>query len=187
MYYAQVSVPSGIPPYTVHQYLYSYFPQHCRDAPRPFLFRQAGGRCLILSRIRPSCDCTEFEIRAGKTYCMECLVVPTRKTRDAEGKLLEVPLRSNAERRGWLSGILGRFGGEVGFCLIFDRDKHEFRHGNGHLITYQPAQFKAMVFISDSAAFTEMMLRGLGRGKAFGYGLLYFPDLLTGGAHVETA
>lgn len=180
MYAATVEIPPSIPPYTVHQYLYGYFPQYPRDGHRPFLFRQAQQKCLLVSRVRPACPHAEITLETGRTYPMEGLLVPTRKTRDAGGKMLEIPLASNRERREWLVNVCARFGGQMGFCQWFNRERVQFRHGNGHLITLQPTQVKAMLMITDVAAFSEMLLRGLGRGKAFGYGLLVFPELMIG-------
>jgi len=175
---AQVEIPDHIPPYTVHQYLYGYFPQHPRDGMRPFLFRRAERRCLLVSRIRPACPHIEIVLDAGRTYPFEALLVPTRKTRDAGGKLMEIPIAANADRRAWLTAVCARFGGSVGFCQWFNRDRVQFHHGDGHKITLQPAQVKGMIVLTDPPAFTEMLLRGLGRGKAFGYGLLVLPEIM---------
>lgn len=35
-----------------------------------------------------------------------------------------------------------------------------------------------MLLVTDPEPFTEMLLRGLGRGKAFGYGLLYLNGVM---------
>lgn len=187
MYVAAVEIPSGIPPYTVHQYLYGYFPQHPPEAPRPFLFRQAGSRCLLVSRIRPACPHAEISLAPGRTYPVEALLVPTLKRRGADGKLFDVPMTGNRPRREWFVELCRRFGGHVGFCQWHDRPRVQFRHGAGHPITLQPAQVKAMIAIADPVSFGETVLRGMGRGKAFGYGLLVFPELMFGEQAVRMA
>lgn len=178
IYSATVALPDDIPQYSIHQYLYGYFPQHPRDGLRPFLFRIAGNRCLLVSRIRPACPHTEITLEAGRAYPVEALLVPVRKPRDENGKTREVPMLSNAERRTWFTAVCARFGGQVGFCQWFNRPRVQFQHDAGHLITLQPAQVKAMIFLTDPVAFTEMLLLGLGRGKAFGYGLLTIAEVM---------
>lgn len=178
MHYAIVDIPADLPPYTTHQYLYSYFPQHSRDQPRPFLFRQAGNRCLLLSQIAPACPSVEFSLTAGRTYAIEALLSPTRKTRSPSNKLIEIPITGNAARRAWFQALIERDGAQLGFCQWYDRPKRQFRHSSGDLITLCPGQVKAMLLITDQEAFIARLLKGFGRGKAFGYGMLYFPHVM---------
>ena len=178
---ATVDLPGGLPPYTVHQYLYGYFPQHPRDGARPFLFRQLGSRVLLVSRIPPACPHSVVSLDAGRSYPVEGLLVPIHRRRlpDHPERVIEVPMTTNSERREWFVSVCGRFGAHVGFCQWYNRDRTQIHHGsNGCLITYQPAQVKAMLLVTEPERFTEMLLRGLGRGKAFGYGLLYISGVM---------
>lgn len=180
IYVAIVDLPD-VPAYTVHQYLYGFFPQHPPDGHRPFLFRRSGNRVLLVSRIPPACPHRVVTLDAGRSYPAEGLLVPIQRRRmpDKPERIVEVPITSNAERREWFTAVCARFGAHVGFCQWFNRDRVQIRHGgNGCLITYQPAQVKAMLLVTDPAPFTEMLLRGLGRGKAFGFGLLYLAGVM---------
>jgi hypothetical protein len=184
MHFAAVSLPENLPPYTVHQYLYSFFPQHQTGAPRPFLFRQSGDRCLLLSRIPPACRHAEALIEAGRSYGIDGVVaLEISKSqgfrRGGAGPKSEVtPLLDNAKRRAYFVDVVGRKGGTVGFCQFFDLPPRRFKHADGNVIHFFPARVKAVALVRDADLFSEMLLKGIGSKKAFGNGMLYLPDAM---------
>jgi CRISPR-associated protein Cas6/Cse3/CasE subtype I-E len=180
LFVSVVTLPQGLPPYTIHQYLYGYFPQCPLDARRPFLFQSRGDRAFMVSRIPPACPHRVVTIEAGRSYAVEGELVPVlKKARGYDVRSKVIPLTGNLERRDWFTAVCGRHGASVGTCLWFNRNKRQFRHSNGHLITLCPGQVKAMVYVTDADGFSEMILRGLGQGKAFGYGLLVLPEIMS--------
>ena len=80
IYVAIVDLPD-VPAYTVHQYLYGFFPQHPPDGHRPFLFRRSGNRVLLVSRIPPACPHRVVTLEAGRSYPAEGLLVPIQRRR----------------------------------------------------------------------------------------------------------
>lgn len=179
IYAAQVELLPNTRPYEIHQYLYGYFPQHIKGDYRPFLFRAAGNQCLMVSRIKPSCPYKEISLESGRTYAAEGLLVPVDKRRHrANGKLIEIPITSYEKCRDWFMAACSRFGGCVGFNRWEERYVVSVRHINGHQIPIQPMQVKAMIMVTNPELFSEMLLRGLGRRKAFGYGLLCLHEVM---------
>jgi len=184
MHFAAVSLPRNLPPYTVHQYLYSFFPQHLRGAPRPFLFRQAGDRCLLLSDIPPTCRHANASVEEGRSYGIDGVVV--LEVSKSQGfikggpltKSKATPLLDNGERRAHFIGAVERNGGLVGFCQFFDLPPRQFKHADGNVIHFIPARVKAVALVRDADLFSMMLLKGVGRKKAFGNGMLYLPDAM---------
>lgn len=74
--------------YQVHQYLWCYFPNKARDAPRPFLFRVDGSRIMMLSAARPATQCVQIPPpERERVYQFSVLASPLLGTwRDAEGR-----------------------------------------------------------------------------------------------------
>lgn len=182
---ANVRIPDAIPRYTVHQYLWGFYPQLPPDAPRPFLFKMVeGGRCLLLSRIQPRTAYTTIILEAGRSYAVDALIAPYRSRSQGfryggQGpKSKKVAIIGNQERTDWLRDGLERNGMALGHCLWFDRHPECFRHGNGHAIRVFPARLTAMVTVTDSAKATHLLETGIGRSRAFGCGLLYIPELM---------
>ena len=179
IYVASVTIPDKVPLYTIHQYLYSYFPRHPRDQPRPFVFRHQHGTCTLISRMPPQAPHRIVDIEWGRTYAMEAVVSPEQKKCQGFGKHSKyIPIAGNKARREWFIERCANEGIAIGFCHVFNRERIIFKHGDGNEIRIYPAKINAIGMITDQEKAREFILRGLGHGKSFGMGMLWLPEIM---------
>lgn len=166
MWLSRVPVPD-CPVYSVHQFLWGYFDVPDGD-PRPFVYRVDDDGVLMLSRLRPRCKAASISIESGRTYQFAALVSPVNGCTRF--------IRDNEERRAWLARRLD--GADLTFAQFFDRDNLHFKRAGGAFVTVARCVVRGTVYIRDRATFTDAILRGPGKAKAWGCGLVYLPEVM---------
>lgn len=175
MWLARVPLPD-CPVYAVHQVLWGYY-DLAPGEPRPFLYRVAGDGIDLLSRLKPRCPAREIRLESGRVYQFEALLSPVKGDTHGEGRKYW-DIRGNDERRAWL---VRRFeGADLTFCQAFDRPTLRFVRPGGEKVTVPRCVMRGTVYVRDRAAFTEAVLRGPGKGKAWGCGLVWLPEVMGG-------
>lgn len=174
MWLARVPVPD-CPVYVVHQMLWGYYDVP-PDEPRPFVYRVAPDHIVLLSRLKPRCDARELAIEAGRVYQFDALLSPVNGYHHQGVSRCHV-ITDNDERRRWL---LKRFGGSVDltFCQFYDREKLVFTRPGGERVTAARCIARGTLYVRDRQAFTDALLRGPGKAKAWGCGLVYLPEVM---------
>jgi len=178
MFLARVPAPNA-PAYAVHQYLWGYF-----DLPdgedRPFLFRQSGDNLLMLSQHRPSAPVVNVaeRIEAGRAYSFELLASPVngRKKRGDDGRRRAVALEGNERLMAWLESRLE--GAALRFCQAFARDTLRFKRQGGSHVVVPRVAFSGVLYVHDKSLFLMDMMRGPGKGKCWGCGMIYLPEVM---------
>lgn len=100
-------------------------------------------------------------------YAFETVVNPTK--RSMSKKLLAVP---DDEVPAWFSSKAAtNWGFEVLSCEVLRSQWLSFRK-TGHAISLKQSCLKGVLRVTDSQKFKESFRRGIGRGRAFGCGLL---------------
>jgi CRISPR-associated protein Cas6/Cse3/CasE subtype I-E len=193
IFLSEITIPS-MPIASIHQLIWKLF-----DVPdesdRPFVYRSQGsGRYLILSRLRPRNACWSMETPgAGQTVtfeveaCVEKWVGtrlkyerPRGSSDDRRGRR---PVVDNAELQEWIRARLE--GAEVPFVHAFNRAPLQLRHHRHGDQKFHRTRFVGTAHVTDRAAFERTLLRGAGRGKYTGLGLIYLPDLMARPATLE--
>lgn len=178
MFLSRVPWPEA-PAYCVHQHLWGYFDLPA-GAPRPFVFRRTGEEALMLSRIRPSCSHADLlpRIEAGRAYQFELLASPVngRKKRDDTGRRKSCEIRDNEQLRAWCQRRLE--GAELRFCQSFRLETLRFRKAGGADVVVPMHKFLGMLYVEDLSLFRETLLQGAGKGKAWGCGMIYLPEVM---------
>lgn len=176
MFIARVPKPA-VPLGTLHQYLFSYFDVPNGDK-RPFIFREEGrGKTLcLLSRLPPATPHRGIngELTAGRAYQFDALVSPVN-TRNIDGKPHTRVIRDNDERREWLARAVQ--GAQVRFVQFFDREPLQLRH-RGNLVVVHSCVARGVLYVDDLSRFRDFLLIGPGKGKCWGYGLMYLPEVM---------
>ena len=123
------------------------------------------------------------QFEAGQHLRFRLLANPTRKigTKSVDGQRRHgrrVPHRDDGRCIEWLV----RKGHDHGFELVYDADgkpkvtlvREPLRRGrrDSATITLQGVRFDGVLGIVDAEAFREGVIKGIGSGKAFGFGLL---------------
>lgn len=176
--------------YSLHKVVYSLFPRHSDDGVRTFLFADKGGdfhgrRILILSQQSPQTP--EWGTISSKKvtksflefndYAFEIVMNPvTRSLRT--GKLVAV--RGNDNLQNWFQKKVLRCGFEVDTeSLQAGHTKVITYTKNGMTCTHGSATFKGKLKVTDRDGFIKSFQNGIGRAKAFGFGLLQIAPLST--------
>jgi len=157
-----------------------------RELAEPLLYR-AVTASKLLSKPMPE----RFE--AGRTYGFRILACPIRRGRDENGRVVERDAflsqvsRSPEEKidrtavyLDWLEGELGRAGAAqlikasmVSFRLVRPRRLSRSTGRAMRLLGERPEVcFEGGLRVSDPEAFTALLRRGIGRHRAFGYGMV---------------
>ena len=174
MWLAAVARPA-CPANVIHKTLWGYFPDVADGDPRPFLYRELGERIALLSRIPPACPAAALgeRIHAGRVYQFDVLASPRNGHNQHKGHRF---IRDNGERRAWFGRRLT--GAAPTFVHVYDRPDVHIGRGRGQAITRPACRISGTVRVTDRAAFLDCLLRGIGGGGAWGFGLLVLPEVM---------
>lgn len=168
--------------YTIHKLVYSLFPQREEES-RRFLFAYKGGdfsekRVLILSHDSPldpkygTINSKEVpaSFLAQDYYGFEVQINPVR--RDNKTKCL-IPVRGKEELLAWFTEKAPSSGFSVmpGSLSVGSTDVLQFKK-DGKQVVLGKAVFIGRLKVTDRQLFIHSFANGLGKGKAFGFGLL---------------
>jgi len=171
MFITRLTLPSSIEDYEVHQHLHAYFD----DGSRAFIYHKRQNRVVMLSIVRPSIPCDTVEpsqYRASRPFSFESdlMITKTKFIRGQAGTRYDI--KDPSERREWLKKQL------QGVAEIkFARFRHGERTIKGGLKRHY-ANCTGVLEIKEPMDFLKKIQEGIGRGKAFGCGMIYIPDLM---------
>ncbi len=182
-------------PYSIHRLVYSLFVdvrsagEKRASRPSGILYADKGGdfggrRILLLSNRPPSppahgeliCKTIPDDFLEQDRYGFEVTVNPTRRD-SASGKLVAVRGREAVSewfieraRRSW------GFSVDPVRLQILNLGVQRIRKGE-QLLTHGSATLKGVLQVSDRERFRSSFRQGIGRGRAFGFGLLQIVPL----------
>lgn len=174
--------------YTVHKIVYSLFPIEAQREGRDFLFADKGGdfhekRILLLSKEmpqRPQYGTIESKpipdaFLAQQFYGFEVQLNPVKRD-SKSGKI--IPIRGKEELCTWFIQKAPSFGFEVleNSLSVGDTDVLRFEKGGKELVLGK-AVFTGKLKVLDRNLFLASFEKGLGKGKAFGFGLIQIVPL----------
>jgi len=108
------------------------------------------------------------------SYRFEITINPVKRE-SASGKL--VPLRTREAVGEWFAAKAPGWGFELGYLEVQTMNVAQFEK-KGQRVTLGQATLTGLLHVSDAARFAQCFMRGLGRGKAFGCGLLQIAPLV---------
>lgn len=182
---SRLSVPSRIGPYAVHERVYGIFPN------RP-VYRRNLDQVLVISKDPPpsNVDSKPYspQIVEGETlrFVMFSDVSKSRFTRGsrgerfdpiAEAKLADADRTYQEIAEALAPDWLQRKGKNHGFDPV-DISKMDYkqtrfvRPRDGQSLRFTVIDFEGVLVVTDKEKFTDCLISGIGRGKAFGLGAL---------------
>jgi len=168
--------------YTIHKLVYSLFPKE-KESGRDFLFSEDGGdfyerRIMILSKRYPGSSIygviESKEVPEGyleySDYCFEIIVNPVKRVADTS-KL--VPIKDRNDIISWFIDKSSKNGFTVdkNSLLVSDLEVVSFNKDN-HKVIISKANISGKLHVSDRGLFEKAFESGIGRGRAFGFGML---------------
>lgn len=169
--------------YDLHKLLWQCFPGR-PEAKREFLFRcdhsDAEQKILMLSSNAPEqCAWADWDgvkeldvnFPSGSLYWFRLRANPTvRINRDRKLRALtgEEELNAWVKRKGELCGFALRSEAEYSSCRL----EQFFKTPGGAPVSLNVVDIGGVLAVTDSAAFGEAFRKGIGRGRAFGCGML---------------
>lgn len=183
--------------YSLHRVVYSLFEdkrsEHEKhtNVPSGFLFADKGGdakgrKILILSDrepLKPDYGFLESKpvpdaFLKFQTYRFEVTLNPTRKENKSKRR---IPLRTREDITAW---ALAKANKTWGFSI--DPDSLNVRilpvkqfAKKGHKVTHGAATLSGVLHVEDRERFIKSFRQGIGRGRAFGFGLLQLAPIQT--------
>jgi CRISPR system Cascade subunit CasE len=171
-------------PYELHKFVYSLFPGDRRT----FLYLDEGGdamgrHLLILSKKQPLVP-NYGSIESRKvpdtflqkdTYAFSVKLNPIERR---NGGKRRIPVITQSNLNDWFlrRQIDWGFEADPSNLEILDTGVEEIRKQE-HLIIFNKATFKGVLRVTDRKGFIRSFENGIGRGKAFGFGLLQLQPL----------
>jgi len=164
--------------YGIHKLIYSLFPGEKRS----FLFYDRpecrfGKEILILSEMQPllppvgilQSKVIPDSFLENSSYAFQIMLNAVK--RNSEGKL--VPIIGKEEAAAWFLSKQNSWGFEViqDSFEVFETGVQIFEKGETK-ITQSKASFRGVLRVTDRSVFKQSFEQGIGRGKAFGFGLL---------------
>lgn len=173
MFLSEVLLPDGVSDYEVHQHLYCQFERDDRG----YLYRRDGNRVRMLSFERPNRPSRELDIMSIPVmqpvpFAADLIITRCKFIRGEKGKRYDV--REHGERRAWLRRQLQEVA-DVPFVRFHDR-MITIKGGTRRLV----ASCTGTLVVRDRGGFARLLQQGVGRGKAFGCGLIWIPELMNG-------
>ncbi len=171
MFLSTLKMPPGVDDYEIHQHLHLQFEREGRG----FLFRMNGNQVHMLSIERPKCPSHELPLDHLRPYCplpfaADLIITRTKFTPGEPGRRHDV--RDHDKRREWLRRQL--YGcADVPFARFRDR-MITIGNGTKRLV----AHTTGTLLVTDAAQFALKLQSGIGRGRAFGCGLIWIPEVM---------
>ena len=171
-------------PYTIHKFVYSLFPGNRRQ----FLYYDQGGdlrfkRILLVSQEQPLVpEIGKIESKFipdsfldHQRYAFQVLLNPVEQP---SGSNRKVPVVNKDSLRVWFSRRQESWGftTDIDMLEIFNMGVQISRK-NGMDVTHNMAEFRGILEVADRECFIHSFTDGIGRGKAFGFGLLQLRPL----------
>lgn len=171
-------------PYTIHKFVYSLFPGNQRQ----FLYYDQGGdlrfkRILLVSQEQPLVpEIGKIESKfipdsflAHPRYAFQVLLNPVEQL---SGSNRKIPVVAKEALRTWFARRQESWGftTDTEVLEIFNLGVQVFRK-NEMDVTLNMAEFRGVLEVSDRECFIHSFTNGIGRGKAFGFGLLQLRPL----------
>ena len=178
-------------PYSLHRVVFGLFENVRSESemesavPSGILYADKGGdfharKILILSNRKPhqtpqfgkiETRTVSSEFLSFDRYAFEVTINPTKRD-IITGKILPITGRENI-----LQWFMDRASESWGFSvkkesLELERTAVQTFEKAGHRVTHGSATIKGELSIVDRSRFSESFLKGIGRGRAFGFGLL---------------
>lgn len=190
-------------PYSIHRVVYGLFDdirtQEDKDnqVRKGLLYLDQGGNAmgrnvLMLSNREPAMGaltkegCLVGTVRSKEisptflehgTYQFNVVVNPTR--RDSKSRKL-LPIRRHDDIVQWFANrSLNDWGFETINCVVQQNEVLQFSNKHQQLITLSQAHLYGQIKITDRVKFKDSFANGLGRGSAFGCGMLRLVPITT--------
>lgn len=171
--------------YTIHKLVYSLFP----GSQRKFLFLDRYGdfnsrKILMVSQENPQNPAFgRIEIKTipenflkAQSYAFEVRLNPVKR---ANGNKKMIPVTGIPYLTEWFLGKQKNWGFNANpeRLEIFDTGIQEIAKDKNTTILHNKATFRGVLQVTESKKFQESFRNGIGRGKAFGFGLLQLQPL----------
>jgi CRISPR-associated protein Cas6/Cse3/CasE subtype I-E len=170
--------------YGTHQKLWSFFP-NIQNGKRPFLFFKEGNCVIMRSSVCPKCKSfiRVFDYSDVKNCDLNVFVRCNPTFAESNGRGTRSKKRSIVdleEIREWFL----RKSKQHGFSIVSDvtienNGPARWKKPNGRKCVVGSADIKGLIRITDKNLFGGMLISGIGRAKAFGFGMLIILDVLS--------
>lgn len=183
MFFSSVPKPA-VPNYVFHQFLWTYYSDDSLRPGdgRPFVYRIASDKLLMLSKIMPTCQHHRVDVVTGYTYQFDLICSPVRsscaggKYPDGKRKSRN-PYTTNEERREWLKRRLDG-AAKVLFCTVTDRPDLQLKKANQEKVRWPECQIQGTLQVTDRTNFLLLLPNGVGGRGAWGHGMLHMPEIM---------
>jgi CRISPR-associated protein Cas6/Cse3/CasE subtype I-E len=165
MFLSDVRIPKEVSTYEVHQHLHILF----ENGQRPFLFRREGESVQMVSIQPPKHPHKAIPLERFLAHHPYAFVSDLIITKAHQSRRYDV--RDPDERRAWMRAKLAGMA-DVPFCRFQDK-VITIKGGVKRIV----AQATGTLIVKDTTAFAGLVQSGLGRGRAFGCGLVWMPAL----------
>jgi CRISPR-associated protein Cas6/Cse3/CasE subtype I-E len=166
MFLSDVRIPKEVSTYEVHQHLHILFD----DGGRQFLFRREGESVRMLSIVPPKHPHMPLPLDTFRPHHPYAFVADLIITKAKQSRRYDV--RDPDERRAWLREKMGD-AADVPFCRFQDK-VITIKGGVKRIV----AQATGTLIVKDAAGFAGLIQAGVGRGRAFGCGLVWMPAIM---------
>jgi CRISPR-associated protein Cas6/Cse3/CasE subtype I-E len=164
MHYFNIRMPSSLANYEIHRHLHVLFNNDGRD----FLYHRDGDLVHVISKTQPRMKSKTISV----SNSLYSFILRAAVTKKPMGKKNRIDLLEKSERLKWIKRKIYTFA-EVEFVDVIDAidtSKNDLKR------IY--ASFSGIIRVIDSDGFNELILNGVGKERAFGCGMFYFPEVM---------
>lgn len=157
-----------------HQLLYGFFKDN-KPSTRPFCFKDMGDELLMLSNMPPNTTSQEMHFTDGQVLMFECRA--SINNRNHQGKTIKSHQFTSKHVKEWFKRRLSD-GACVDFVSFKSLAPHKVYKNDGTEMIFDQKIFYGTLTVTNAKRFEEILAVGIGRGCAFGFGLVYLPQVM---------
>lgn len=120
----------------------------------------------------PETKAINLNLTEGGLYWFRVVCNPAYRGQDENNKSITIAITSPEERRQWLVKRLSESGMDVQMVNESDKKVLKFMKNDGHRVVILTARYDGLLRISNPVLAEQQIAAGMGRGKAFGMGLV---------------
>lgn len=175
MWFTTLKKMANMDDYQQHQLIWAFFDR--ATAERKFCFRDDGENLLIYSSEEPKTESREVFFKKGQKLMFDCRASLTERRYSKAGVTFR-PQDFTAEMiRDW---FIRKFVGAatIDFVSYKKYPPHVVIGSGRKKMVFDQTLFQGVITITDPQAFEQLIQHGIGGAKAFGFGMMVFPELL---------
>lgn len=168
MYIAKLKKIDGLSDYRTHQFIASMVDgEYC--------YKDLGDEVLLLAQDKMAVECNQLHFTVGQKFMFECRA--SINDRRYKGVVYKAKDYYDEHIKNWFRRRLGD-SATVDYVCYEKKAPHKIYKTTGELMIFNQTMFFGTLTVKDPVLFADILAKGIGRGKSFGFGAVILPQVM---------